>query len=88
MLALVLTHFAAASIAPALVRALGRRAFVVLALVPAVAFGWAVAWTGPVSDGATTTQVLEWVPALGLELAFAMGSLQWVMTLVVTGIGA
>ena len=88
MLALVLTHFALAAVAPVLVRALGRRAFVVLAVVPLVAFGWALTWTGPLADGATTTQVIEWVPALGLELAFAMGSLQWVMTLVVTGIGS
>jgi nucleotide-binding universal stress UspA family protein len=32
--------------------------------------------------------VVGWVPTLHLELAFAMGSLQWVMTLVVTGVGA
>src|SRR4051794_25249477 len=35
VLALVLAHFAAAAAAPALVGALGRRAFLVLALVPA-----------------------------------------------------
>jgi multicomponent Na+:H+ antiporter subunit A len=88
MLALVLAHFVAAAVAPVLLRRFGRRAFLVLALVPAAAFGWAVAQTGPVADGAVRTQVVSWVATLGLDLAFAMGSLQWVMMLLVTGIGA
>jgi multicomponent Na+:H+ antiporter subunit A len=88
MLLLVVGHFLAAAVAPALVRLLGRRAFLFLALVPTVAFAWALAWTGRVADGAVAIQVVEWVPALDLDLAFAMGSLQWALTLVVTGIGA
>jgi multicomponent Na+:H+ antiporter subunit A len=88
VLALVLAHFVAGAVAPALVAALGRRAFLLLALVPGTAFGWALAGAGPVAAGATRSQVVDWVPALHLELAFAMGSLQWVMTLVVTGVGA
>jgi multicomponent Na+:H+ antiporter subunit A len=88
MLALVLAHLAGAVIAPGLVRWLGTRAFLVLALVPAAAFGWALTRTAVVRDDQVTTEVIAWVPGLGLDLAFAMGSLQWVMTLVVTGIGA
>ena len=88
MLALVLVHFGVAAVAPVLVRRLGRRGFLVLALAPAVAFGWAVAHAGQVAGGAVSTEVVPWVPALRLELAFVLGPLQWVMMLVVTGIGA
>jgi multicomponent Na+:H+ antiporter subunit A len=88
MLVLVLAHFLAAAVAPALVGILGRRAFLALALVPGVAFVWALTWTGPIAGGAVKTEVVAWVPALNLDLAFALGPLQWVMMLVVTGIGA
>jgi len=88
MLALVLAHFVVAAIAPVLLRSVGRRAFLVLALVPAAAFAWAVAQSASVADGAVQSQVVAWVPALRLDLAFAMGSLQWVMMLLVTGVGA
>ena len=88
MLALVLAHFVAAIGAPALVSVLGRRAFLLLALVPAAAVGWAVVRSGAVADSAVQTEVVRWVPTLGLDLAFAMGSLQWVMILVVAGVGA
>ena len=88
MLALVLAHFVAAAGAPVLVRTLGRRAFLLVALVPAAAAVWAVANAGRVADGAVVTEVSEWVPTLDLELAFALGSLQWAMVLVVAGIGA
>jgi multicomponent Na+:H+ antiporter subunit A len=88
LLALVLAHFLAAACAPALVRVLGPRAFLLLALVPAIAAGWAVTWTSRMAEGVVRTEVADWVPALDLQLAFAMGSLQWVMVLVVAGIGA
>jgi multicomponent Na+:H+ antiporter subunit A len=88
VLALVLAHFVAATVAPALVTALGRRAFLVLATVPAAAVVWAAAHSETVTDGRVRTEVVSWVPSLGLDLAFALGSLQWVMVLVVAGIGA
>ncbi|HET9860853.1 MAG TPA: Na+/H+ antiporter subunit A [Nocardioidaceae bacterium] len=88
MTTLVVAHFLAGAVAPALLRALGRRAFLVLALVPLTAFGWVLTRSGRVSDGAVITEVISWVPALDLQLAFAMGTLQWVMALVVSGIGA
>ncbi|MFG1812226.1 Na+/H+ antiporter subunit A [Kribbella sp. NPDC049174] len=88
MLILVLAHFLAAAVAPTIVGVLGRRAFLALALVPASAFVWALTWTGPIADGAVRTEVISWVPTLNLDLAFALGPLQWVMMLVVTGIGA
>ena len=88
MLVLVLAHFVAAAAAPLLVGWIGRRAFLVLALVPAATVGWALAGTDAMTDATVKTEVVGWVPELGLDLAFAMGSLQWVMVLVVAGIGA
>jgi multicomponent Na+:H+ antiporter subunit A len=88
VLALVLAHLVAAAVAPAVVRVLGRRALLLLALVPGAAVAWALTWTGPMTRSTVTTEVVGWVPTLGLDLALAMGSLQWVMVLVVAGIGA
>ena len=88
MLALVVAHFVVAAFAPVLVRVLGRRAFLISALVPAAAVFWALTQTGQVADANIRTEVIAWVPAIDLDLAFAMGSLQWVMVLVVAGVGA
>ena len=74
--------------APVIVHALGRRAFWVLALVPLATVVWAAAYTPSIRANEVTTQVVGWVPSIGLELAFSMGALQWVMTFVVAGIGA
>ena len=88
MLQLLILHAAAAVVAPLLVRAMGRRAMLVLALVPAAAFVWAVMHTGAVSDGGSIEQVYSWVPLLGLEMSFRLTTLSWVMTLLVGGVGA
>ena len=89
MLALVLAHFVAAAAAPALVGAFGPPR------LPAAGAGAGRRrrcgrWPRPARwpTARCTTEVVGWVPALGLDLAFAMGSLQWVMVLVVAGIGA
>ncbi|MDR6174590.1 multicomponent Na+:H+ antiporter subunit A [Nocardioides zeae] len=87
LLAVAVAHFVAAAAAPALVRLLGRRAFLVLALLPAATTVWALTLYGDVKDGGTVTSVVDWVPSIGLELAFAVSTLQWVMLLVVAGIG-
>jgi multicomponent Na+:H+ antiporter subunit A len=88
VLAFVLAHFLAGALAPALVRLLGRRAFLAIATVPAAAFVWLVAQTDEVRDGGMLVETIQWAPTIGLELALAMGTLQWVMALIVTGIGA
>ncbi len=87
MLAIVVAHFVAAAFAPLLVRRTGRWTFAALAVVPAVALVWALLGSGTVLDGGAVTQEVTWIPALGIELALSMGLLQWVMTLVVAGIG-
>ncbi|HEY1134361.1 MAG TPA: Na+/H+ antiporter subunit A [Nocardioides sp.] len=87
LLAVAVAHFIAAAAAPALVRLLGRRAFLALAILPAATTVWAFTLADDVRDGGTVTSVVEWVPAIGLELAFAVSTLQWVMLLIVAGVG-
>ncbi|WP_052366768.1 Na+/H+ antiporter subunit A [Paraoerskovia marina] len=88
MLILLAVHLIAALVAPALVSWLGRRAFLVLALAPASAFGYALAHTRDVLDGNLPEQTLSWVPSLGLDLTFRLDTLSWLMLLVVGGVGA
>lgn len=88
MLYVLVAHLVMALGAPALVSLLGRRAFLVMALAPASAAVYALAWTGRVMAGEHPTQVIEWVPGLGLELAFRMDTLSWLMLLLVGGVGA
>lgn len=90
MLVLITLHLIAAAVAPVLTRWMGRRAFVVLAVAPAVAFGWVVAQTGQVTGtgGRPVSESIVWVQSLQLQLDFRLATLQWVMALLVTGIGA
>ena len=88
MLLLLTIHLAAAVVAPLLVRWWGRRAFWALALAPASAAVWALSWTSEVRAGAGPVEVVDWVPALGLELSFRLDTLSWLMTVVVGGVGA
>ncbi len=88
MLQLLAVHLVAALVAPALVRWIGRRAFWVLALAPASATVWALSLTGRVLDGDGPAQTVAWIPGLGLDLAFRLDTLSWLMTLLVGGVGA
>lgn len=88
MLALILLHLVATAIAPALVRQLDRRAFLVLAIAPAVSCGWFAAQAPRLGSptGALVT-TYDWVPSLGLELSFRLSTVTWLMAMLVTGIG-
>ncbi|PPA58003.1 Na+/H+ antiporter subunit A [Micromonospora chalcea] len=88
MLVLVAVHALAAVIAPVLVRLLGRRALYLLAAVPAAALVWALTWTGQVRSGRPVVETVTWVPQLGLDLALRMGTLSWLLVLLVGGVGA
>nr|WP_297428242.1 Na+/H+ antiporter subunit A [uncultured Actinotalea sp.] len=88
MLLLLAVHLIVALAAPLLVSWLGRRAFFVLALAPASAAAWALSHTQAVLDGQGPTEVVAWVPALSIELAFRLDTLGWLMTLLVGGVGA
>ncbi|OEV08832.1 Na+/H+ antiporter subunit A, partial [Streptomyces nanshensis] len=88
MLSLILLHFAGACCAPLLVRWLGTRAFLVLALIPATALGWAAwQWEG-VAAGEAPVERWPWMPALGVELDLRCDALALLMVAVVGGVGA
>ncbi len=93
MLAFLLVFAVASLVLPLVVKLLGPRAFYLAALVPVAAFVHAISLTPHVQAGVQDpTQVpfetYAWIPQLGLNLSMRMDTLSWVMTLIVTGIGA
>ena len=89
MIVLLAVFLVGALILPALVRWLGAQAFAVAALIPAAAFVHALIQTPQVlaADPAPFENV-AWIPQLGLNLSMHMDVLGWVLTLIVTGVGA
>ena len=88
MTVLLLLHVLAAVLAPLLVRWWGRQAFLVLAVVPAVAFGWAMTRLPIVLGGGEVHETLPWVPTLDLSVAFRLDALALTFAALVTGVGA
>ena len=87
LIALITAHFVVGALGSVWARVLGRNAFALVAVVPAVTFGWAL-WLGPgLIGGQPYVEIVPWIPALNVSLAFHMGLLQWLLTLVVSGIG-
>ncbi len=88
-MATILLSFAALSaLTPLLTRLLSLRVFYVIALLPAVAFGYTLTQTATVSAGRAITESVPWIPALGISLSFRVDTLAWLLALVVTGVGA
>jgi multicomponent Na+:H+ antiporter subunit A len=85
---LLLLHLLAAVLAPVLVRWWGRQAFLVLALVPAAAFGWLLARFATVTGGGEVRETTPWIPTLGLDIALRLDPLALTFALLVTGVGA
>lgn len=88
MVFLVALHFLVAASSPALVRVLDRRAFLVLALVPAASFVWLLGPVARATDGDPTYEHRAWIPQIGLDLDFAVNALSGIVALLVTGVGA
>ncbi len=88
MQTLLLFHLGAALLAPALVRWWGREAFLALALVPAVAFGWLMSRLPAVAGGQEVVETTPWVPALDLTITLRLDALSLVLAALVTGVGA
>ncbi|MEI5585456.1 MULTISPECIES: Na+/H+ antiporter subunit A [unclassified Agromyces] len=77
-----------AVVTPFAARALGRRVFPVIALVPAGVFAWLL-WQVPASaDGVVVAERVPWIPALDIALSFRLDPLALLLALIVTGIGA
>ncbi|MEV8102064.1 Na+/H+ antiporter subunit A [Streptomyces sp. NPDC088135] len=87
MTALIVCHFVLAACARPLVRALGRRAFVVLALPPAAATAWAVTQWNTVVSGGAVTWSWRWMPAYDVTVALRFDALAELMVLLAAGIG-
>jgi len=87
---IVVAHALAAVLAPILLTRLPGRGFLIVAMVPAAAFGWVVAMTPRVTGpgGGSIEERFTWVDSLGLALSFRLTTLTWLMALLVTGIGA
>ncbi|NHC23631.1 Na+/H+ antiporter subunit A [Nocardioides sp. IC4_145] len=88
MLLLIVALLAAAALSPWVLLRGGPRSFLALALVPLVGTGYVALQAPDVLDGGMLVEVHPWVGSIGMDIAFAMGTLQWVMALVVLGIGA
>ncbi|MGC5333637.1 Na+/H+ antiporter subunit A [Micromonospora sp. DT62] len=88
MLVLVAVHALAAVIAPGLIRIWGRKGLYLVALAPAATLVWALTRTGTVRSGNPVVETVTWVPQLGLEIALRMGTLAWLMVVLVGGVGA
>ncbi|MFI1016887.1 Na+/H+ antiporter subunit A [Streptomyces sp. NPDC020965] len=88
MAALILCHFLLAACASPLVRRLGTRAFVVLALPPAAALAWACTHWGEAAAGGAESWTLAWLPAYDVWLALRLDALSLLMVLLAAGVGA
>ncbi|MCK2035124.1 Na+/H+ antiporter subunit A [Microbacterium sp. SSW1-49] len=89
MLTLLAVFLLGSLLMPVLVRWLGAQAFAIAALVPAAAFVHALVLTPQVLDPDSSPFVsVAWIPQLGLNLSMHMDVLGWVLTLIVTGVGA
>lgn len=89
MVEILLLHLVAAAGAPILVRKMHRRAFAVLAVVPAVSFAYLLGLTLDVTSGGDpVVERWSWIPSLGLDIDLVLDPLTGIMSLVVTGVGA
>ncbi|HHW83370.1 MAG TPA: Na+/H+ antiporter subunit A, partial [Actinomycetales bacterium] len=88
MTLLVLLHGVAALLAPVALTRLGRRAFLLLALVPGASALWFLSQAPLVFSGGALDEFIPWVTQLGLHLDFRLDALSWTMAMIVTGVGA
>ncbi|WP_404436785.1 Na+/H+ antiporter subunit A [Microbacterium aerolatum] len=89
MIVLLAVFLIGALILPVLVRWLGAQAFAIAALIPAAAFVHALMMTPQVlAADPSPFETVSWIPQLGLNLSMHMDVLGWVLTLIVTGVGA
>lgn len=73
---------------PILVAKIGARAFYVAAILPLLAFAHAIVLAPAVFGGSIPFEEYEWIPAIGVSPSMRMDVLGWLLTLVVTGVGA
>ncbi|MCX4844536.1 Na+/H+ antiporter subunit A [Streptomyces sp. NBC_00893] len=87
MTALIVCHFVLAAFARPLVRRLGGRAFVALALPPAAATVWAATQWNTAASGSAVTWSWRWMPAYDVTVVLRFDALAELMVLLAAGIG-
>lgn len=87
LMATISAHLIMAVLASLLSRWMGQRAFLIAAVPPAAAFAWLVGLGPVVLAGEAHREAYEWIPGLGVSLSFHLGLVQWLLALIVTGIG-
>ncbi|WP_369045502.1 Na+/H+ antiporter subunit A [Sinomonas sp. P10A9] len=87
MLPVLALHFAVAAGAPWIFRRLGRAAFFLLAAVPAGSLVWLVLQHGAAYSGGVV-ESWDFIPTLGVQMAFRLDPLAWVVCLLVLGVGS
>ncbi|WP_029150414.1 Na+/H+ antiporter subunit A [Microbacterium indicum] len=88
MLVILLAFAIAAAMLPWLTKVLGARVFYAAALLPIAGLVHALVRTGDVLAGRIPFETYDWIPHLGIEISMRMGTLNWLMTIIVTGVGA
>jgi len=88
MLVILVVFGIASVVLVPLARLIGPRVFYVAALVPIAALVHALVLGRAVRDGDIPFETYEWISRLGIEISMRMDTLAWVMTLIVTGVGA
>jgi multicomponent Na+:H+ antiporter subunit A len=79
--------FAGALVAPFLVRVLGHRAALPLALAPALAVLYFITLLPRIAAGGTISGGFDWVPGLDLRFSWYLDGLSVTFALLITGIG-
>lgn len=87
MTALIVCHFVLAACARPLVRWLGTRAFLVLALPPAATTCWAFTQWDMAASGASVFWSWAWMPDYGVSVDMRLDALAELMVLLAAGVG-
>ncbi|MFT4296488.1 MAG: Na+/H+ antiporter subunit A [Micropruina sp.] len=85
---IVIIHLVVALCAPLLARTIGARGYLLMALIPAAGFGWLLSLAPQITAGGSYVESVTWIAQLGVEIHYRVGLLQWLLALIVTGIGA
>lgn len=88
VVAIIVAHLALAMCAPMLSSRLGARGYLVMAAAPTVAFGWLLTLAPSMTAGGTYTESFTWIARLGVGIDYRIGMLQWLLALIVSGVGA
>ena len=89
MMIAILAIFGIASVALVpLAQILGARVFYAAALVPIAALIHALVAGRGITDGHIPFEAYAWIRPLGVEISMRMDTLGWIMTLIVTAVGA